>query len=340
MLVAGVDVGNSTTEVAVARVEPGREPEWLLVLRRPTTGAEGIGRLRGGRRRPARAVPSGGSASARTCCCSPSFILSRSSLGGAGTARGARPRRGPRSRDRRARRPPAAGSASAVCAALAELAGSPDAARRRRGGLGEDFEHAAAALREARGPRLDDRGGRSCRQDDAVLIGNRFDRAHADRRRGRGRAGLPLGARRRSRCAAPAARRSSSLDPLRLAVLLGLSGRPRHAQHDTRHAPSRVTVRRSSCRGEARESAARAGTAAPVTLVDANGNGAAARRARRRLRRRGRVRGAPGSRRRPRRPARYLCVPLPAPPDDAGLRPAARAPARRRRRAARRRRAG
>ena len=41
MLVAGVDVGNSTTEVAVARVEPGREPEWLLVLSCPTTGPKG-----------------------------------------------------------------------------------------------------------------------------------------------------------------------------------------------------------------------------------------------------------------------------------------------------------
>ena len=41
MLVAGVDVGNSTTEVAVARLEPGGEPEWLLVLRRETTGAKG-----------------------------------------------------------------------------------------------------------------------------------------------------------------------------------------------------------------------------------------------------------------------------------------------------------
>jgi hypothetical protein len=41
VLVAGVDVGNSTTEVAVARVEPGREPEWLLVLRRETSGPKG-----------------------------------------------------------------------------------------------------------------------------------------------------------------------------------------------------------------------------------------------------------------------------------------------------------
>ena len=41
MLVAGVDVGNSTTEIAVARTEPGREPEWLFVARRPTTGAKG-----------------------------------------------------------------------------------------------------------------------------------------------------------------------------------------------------------------------------------------------------------------------------------------------------------
>ena len=41
MLVAGIDVGNSTTEVAVARVEPGREPSWLFVGRCPTTGTKG-----------------------------------------------------------------------------------------------------------------------------------------------------------------------------------------------------------------------------------------------------------------------------------------------------------
>ena len=41
MLVAGVDVGNSTTEIAVARVEPGSEPDWLFVARRVTTGAKG-----------------------------------------------------------------------------------------------------------------------------------------------------------------------------------------------------------------------------------------------------------------------------------------------------------
>ena len=41
MLLAGVDIGNSTTEIAVARVEPGRPPEWLSVLRRPTTGPKG-----------------------------------------------------------------------------------------------------------------------------------------------------------------------------------------------------------------------------------------------------------------------------------------------------------
>jgi hypothetical protein len=41
LLVAGLDVGNSTTELAVARVEPGGEPEWLHVDRTPTTGAKG-----------------------------------------------------------------------------------------------------------------------------------------------------------------------------------------------------------------------------------------------------------------------------------------------------------
>ncbi|HEX3256413.1 MAG TPA: hypothetical protein VHQ96_11535, partial [Gaiellaceae bacterium] len=41
MLVAGVDVGNSTTEIAVALVDPGAEPQWLFVARRPTTGSKG-----------------------------------------------------------------------------------------------------------------------------------------------------------------------------------------------------------------------------------------------------------------------------------------------------------
>ncbi|MGA0123057.1 MAG: hypothetical protein ACO3KD_08675, partial [Gaiellales bacterium] len=41
MIVAGVDVGNATTEVAIARITPGREPEFLSVLRGPTTGAKG-----------------------------------------------------------------------------------------------------------------------------------------------------------------------------------------------------------------------------------------------------------------------------------------------------------
>jgi hypothetical protein len=41
VLVAGIDVGNSTTGVAVARAEPGAEPKWLFVARCPTTGAKG-----------------------------------------------------------------------------------------------------------------------------------------------------------------------------------------------------------------------------------------------------------------------------------------------------------
>ena len=41
MLVAGVDVGNATTEVALARLVPGRPPEHRGVTRGPTTGAKG-----------------------------------------------------------------------------------------------------------------------------------------------------------------------------------------------------------------------------------------------------------------------------------------------------------
>ena len=48
MLVAGIDVGNSTTEVAVARVQPGHEPSWLFVGRSPTTGTKGSADCVGG----------------------------------------------------------------------------------------------------------------------------------------------------------------------------------------------------------------------------------------------------------------------------------------------------
>ncbi|HMG98682.1 MAG TPA: hypothetical protein VK546_07165, partial [Gaiellales bacterium] len=41
MLVAGVDVGNSTTEIAVARLTPGAPPDFLGVWRAATTGAKG-----------------------------------------------------------------------------------------------------------------------------------------------------------------------------------------------------------------------------------------------------------------------------------------------------------
>lgn len=41
MLVAGVDVGNATTEVALARLVAGQPPEHLSVTRGPTTGAKG-----------------------------------------------------------------------------------------------------------------------------------------------------------------------------------------------------------------------------------------------------------------------------------------------------------
>src|SRR5690242_16580068 len=41
VIVAGADVGNSTTEVAFARLVPGAAPEFLLVLRAPTSGPQG-----------------------------------------------------------------------------------------------------------------------------------------------------------------------------------------------------------------------------------------------------------------------------------------------------------
>src|SRR3954454_13062168 len=41
MLVAGVDVGDSTTELAVARMTPGAAPDFVGVWRSTTTGSKG-----------------------------------------------------------------------------------------------------------------------------------------------------------------------------------------------------------------------------------------------------------------------------------------------------------
>ncbi len=246
MLVAGVDVGNSTTEVAVARVEPGSEPEWLLVLRRPTTGpkgsracAEGVSDLIGQAERRLGERPH----LLLLAELHPveSSLVELGMLEELDLARTAIAR--PASST-----PSGEGVAVGVLRPLAGLTGEPD----RRAVLvvvaGWDFDHAAERLREAR-----DRGwtiaGAIVQEDDAVLIGNRFDRGIPIVDEVADAAGLPLGSLAAVEVAAPGESVLELADPLRLAVLLGLS--PTEARA-ARHAARAVAGHRAAivCRGE------------------------------------------------------------------------------------------
>ncbi len=219
MLVAGVDVGNATTEVALARLVPGRAPEILSVLRGPTTGAKGtaasaegvLGLIdRAGRRlgeQPTRILLAD-LHPVETGLQELSADEDRD-LGGVAIAR-------PISST-----PSGAGAAAGVLVDLADLAGEPGdlPAIAIVGPI--DFDDAAAQLNAAR-----DRGWRIVAAvvagDDAVLIGNRVDRslpivdevADAD--------GLPRGAWAAVEVAPTGATVTELADPLRLAVLLAL----------------------------------------------------------------------------------------------------------------------
>ncbi len=226
MLVAGVDVGNSTTEVAVARVEPGREPEWMFVDRRPTTGAKGSAEcvpgiaellLRAERRLGARPqlallaelhpVHTG--------------LLELGTIEELALQRTAIARPGSET-------PSGSGVATGRLTGLADLSREP-AAWDVIVVIGpEDFDAAAAALRDAR-----DRRWRITaaivQGDDAVLIGNRFDRslpivdevADADQ--------LPLGALAAVEVAQDGASVVELSDPLRLGLLLGFDSQEARA---------------------------------------------------------------------------------------------------------------
>ncbi len=218
MLVAGVDVGNSTTEVALARVEPGRAPEWLFVARCPTTGAKGsvecaagIAELldRAERRIGARAQLAllaelhpvqtellelgrlEELALERTAIARPASDTPSGSGVGAGRLTGLEQLGGP----------PSAGDVIAVIGR-------------------EDFDHVAARLRDAR-----ERGWRIAaaivETDDGVLIGNRFDTSLPIVDEVGDVAGLPLGATAAVEVAEAGASISVLSDPLRLGLLLG-----------------------------------------------------------------------------------------------------------------------
>lgn len=269
MLVAGVDVGNSTTELAVARVEPGGAPEWQLVLRRDTTGpkgaascAEGVADLlaRAERRlgeRPGllvlaelHPVETGLVELGRL----EELDLARSAI--------ARPA---------SVTPSGEGVGAGVLRSLAELAGPPAGAAAIAVVAGEDFDVAATALRDAR-----DRGWAISAAivdgDDAVLIGNRFDRSVPIVDEVADTDSLPLGSLAAVEVAPPGATVEHVSDPLRLAVLLGLTpGEARAARHAARavagHRAAIVVRPPNADRAATRDD----GWSDAVVLVDADG---------------------------------------------------------------------
>jgi hypothetical protein len=220
VLVAGVDVGNSTTELAVARVEPGREPEFLLVLRCPTSGPKGsVACAAGVRELLARAERRLGEAPVRLLLAELHPVeaglvelgrLEELALERAAIARPA------------STTPSGEGVGAGVLRSLADLAGPPHVRPVIAIVEDADFEDAAAGLRSAR-----ERGWQIAaviaEQDDAVLIGNRFDRTLPIVDEVADAALLPRGLPGAVEVAPPGGDVVELSDPLRIAVLLGLS---------------------------------------------------------------------------------------------------------------------
>lgn len=232
MIVAGVDVGNATTEVAIARLSPGREPEFLSVTRGPTTGAKGSAAAADG-------VLDLITRASRRLGEEPSRILladlhpvetglrelaadEERDLGGVAIARPV------------SATPSGLGAAAGRLVDLDELAGDP---------AGDpvipivpplDFDAAAARLNDAR-----ERGWRLAAivvaNDDGVLIGNRVDRALPIIDEVADAAELPRGAWAAIEVAPPGGVVEQLADPLRLAVLLALDpSRARGARNAAR----------------------------------------------------------------------------------------------------------
>ncbi len=268
MLVAGVDVGNSTTEVAVARLEPGREPEWLLVLRRATSGpkgsaacAEGVADLIGRAERRLGERPH-------------HLLLAELNPVETGLVELGRLEEVDLSRAAIARpassTPSGEGVAAGVLRALADLAEDPVGGTVIAVVDDVDFDDAAAELRAAR-----DRGWRIsaviAKHDDGVLIGNRFDRDCPIVDEVADVAELPLGAQAAVEVAPPGASVEHLSDPLRIAVLLGLTpDEARAARHAARAVAGHraaIVVRspRAAASSEPRNEAA-------ISLVHADGS--------------------------------------------------------------------
>ncbi len=257
MLVAGVDVGNATTEVALARLIPGREPEHLSVTRGATTGAKGTAES-------AQGVLDLIDRASRRLGEQPHRILladlhpvetglrelssdDTQDLGGVGIAR------------------PVSATPSGIGAAAGQLIDVEDLTAEPLGIpvipiVGAlDFDDAAARLNAAR-----DRGWRIVALivagDDGVLIGNRVDRALPIIDEVSDAGTLPRGAWAAVEVAPLGAAVQQLADPLRLAVLLSLDPeRARGARNAARalvgHRAGIAVRREASGGGSTREQA-------------------------------------------------------------------------------------
>lgn len=270
MLVGGVDVGNSTTELAVARLTPGAAPDFLGVWRAATTGAKGSTACAAG--------VAGLVAQAERRLGQPLHRLLLAELDPVDTGLVELGRLEELDLARNAvvrpvsETPSGAGAAGGRLRRLRDLDGDASAEPVLAIVLDEDFEVAAASLRAARerGHRI---AGVIVQGDDAVLIGNRFDRALPIVDEVPDAAILPAGAPAAIEVAVAGASVSELSDPLRLADLLGLG--PDEARA-ARHAARAVAGRRTALvvrEAGAAEAAAEA-VDTTVRLLFADGTGA------------------------------------------------------------------
>jgi hypothetical protein len=249
VIVAGVDVGNSTTEVAFARFAPGRPPEFLLVLRTATSGPKGsLASASAARELVERGSRRLGEPVAR---------LLLAELRAVETSLVERAHEDELDLGRTAVAVPASATPSGRGVGVGVLRRLPGLAGAPAGATiaiveDEDFERAAEVLRGARERGWDLRGA-IVRGDDAVLIGNRVDVDLPIVDEVARTSDLPEGALAAIEVAEVGGSVTELGDPLRLAVLLGLDpAEARGARNAARHAlGNRCAVVALSARGSA-----------------------------------------------------------------------------------------
>jgi hypothetical protein len=267
VLVAGVDVGNSTTEVAVARVEPGRDPSWLFVGRCATTGtkgsaecATGIADLLARAERRVGARPELALLAELHPVETDLLELGRIEELALEKTAIARPA---------SQTPSGSGVGAGRLTRLEDMDGRPAGGEVIAVVVGEDFDAAAGRLRGAR-----DRGWHIAAAivdgDDAVLIGNRFDRSLPIADEVADASQLPLGALAAVEVADAGSSVEVLSDPLRLGLLLGFDALQARAARTAARAVA-------GCRSAIVVRTGRSAAAAPaddgaVMLVDANGS--------------------------------------------------------------------